>query len=322
MCGEFFNHVRATAVCKSRGAALRRVVGTACLTWAAGGQAAAPLVVESVVLQPVAEAEIPARAAGVLIRVAAAEGARVEPGQLLATLDARRASIALKAAEAERNQVAARAANELKRQYADKALEVARAELARSQESIAQYARSVSQSQIDVERLTVEKLELERRQAEHELRLEQFELARQDAAVAAAKLELELHAVRAPFAGVVALVRGRVGEWVQPGAAVLRLVGVDALRAEGFVGADAAPSALVGAPAELVVERGAGAPPRRYRGVLKFVSPEIDPVARQVRVWAEIDNADGELRVGEQGRLEITPGESAAPTETASGVRP
>ena len=45
--------------------------------------------------------------------------------------------------------------------------------------------------------------------------------------VEAAKLELELHSVRAPFAGVVSLVRGRPGEWVEPGSPVLRLVAID-----------------------------------------------------------------------------------------------
>ena len=47
------------------------------------------------------------------------------------------------------------------------------------------------------------------------------------------------------------------------------------------------------------------AEPETFRGRIGFVSPEIDPVTRQVRVWAEIDNTDNRLRPGAQGQLLI-----------------
>jgi multidrug efflux pump subunit AcrA (membrane-fusion protein) len=264
------------------------------------------LTIDAVVLRPMVEAEVPARQTGVLANIAVEEGAAVKAGQMLAALDDRAARLAVAKAQLEREQVFARASNQLRIQYADKALEVARAEMKRSAESNEQFARSISQSQLDVERLTVEKLELERRQAEHDIALEKFELQLKENAVEAAKLELELHAVRAPFAGVVALVRGRPGEWVQPGTPVLRLVAIDRLRAEGFAPAAWASSPLVGAKVRftLVAEPGE-APPFSggVEGVLRFVSPEIDPVSRQVRIWAEIDNRKLQLRPGQQGQL-------------------
>jgi macrolide-specific efflux system membrane fusion protein len=264
------------------------------------------LTIDAVVLRPMVEAEVPARQTGVLANIAVEEGAAVKAGQSLAELDDRAARLAVAKAQLEREQAFAKASNQLRIHYADKALEVARAEMKRSAESNEQFARSISQSQLDVERLTVEKLELERQQAEHDIALEKFELQLKENAVEAAKLELELHAVRAPFAGVVALVRGRPGEWVQPGAPVLRLVAIDRLRAEGFAPADAASGQLVGAKVRftLVAEPGA-APPFSggVEGVLRFVSPEVDPVSRQVRVWAEIDNRELKLRPGQQGQL-------------------
>ncbi|MCG8451277.1 MAG: efflux RND transporter periplasmic adaptor subunit [Pirellulales bacterium] len=42
-------------------------------------------------------------------------------------------------------------------------------------------------------------------------------------------------------------------------------------------------------------------------GTLRFVSPEMDPVTKQVRIWAELPNKDGKLRPGQQGALEILP---------------
>lgn len=263
-----------------------------------------PLVIDAVVLRPLVEVEVPARHTGVLATLDVEEGAAVEEGQTLAALDDRAARLAVAKVELERDQVDARARNELRIQYADKALEVARAEMKRSRESNEQFARSISQSQLDVERLTIEKLELERRQAEHELSLEQFELRLKHNALEAARLDLELHEVRAPFAGVVSLVRGRRGQWVEPGTPVLRLVAVDKLRAEGFAPASLASVQMQGAPVQLVLLGESAA--TKAEGVLRFVSPEIDPVSRQVRVWAEFDNADRRLHPGQQGQLLIS----------------
>ncbi|QDT75850.1 multidrug resistance protein MdtN [Lacipirellula limnantheis] len=269
--------------------------------------AADAVVIDSVVLRPLVEAEVPARQTGVLASIAVEEGASVQAGDLLASLDDRAAKLAVAKAELERAQVHAKATNELRIEYADKALEVARAEMMRSSESNDKFARSISQSQLDVERLTVEKLELERRQAEHDLEIDRFELQLKENAVETAKLDLDLHGVRAPFAGVVALVRGRAGEWVEPGAPVLRLVAVDRLRAEGFAPASILGKVAVGSRATFAASRDNDAVSAAggVEGVLKFISPEIDPVTSQVRVWAEIDNRQGELRPGEHGELKL-----------------
>jgi len=267
---------------------------------------AEPLTVNSVVLRPLVEAEVPARQTGVLATIAVEEGAVVMAGQTLAALDDRAAKLAVAKADLEREQVYARANNQLRIQYADKALDVARAEMKRSAESNEQFARSISQSQLDVERLTVEKLELERQQAEQDIALEKFELRLKENALEAAELDLELHAVRAPFAGVVALIRGRPGEWVQPGTPVLRLVAVDKLRAEGFANANQVSGNLLGAAVEFTLhvdERPSGSP--QVKGALRYISPEVDPVTGQVRIWAEIDNSELKLRPGQQGQLVI-----------------
>jgi macrolide-specific efflux system membrane fusion protein len=105
----------------------------------------------------------------------------------------------------------------------------------------------------------------------------------------------------------VALVRGRPGEWVQPGVPVLRLVAIDKLRAEGFAPASAANGNLLGAKVQFFVadEPDAASKSAPVEGVLRFISPEIDPVSRQVRVWAEIENKGLQLRPGQQGQLVI-----------------
>lgn len=258
----------------------------------------------AVVLSPLDAAEVPAQQTGVLQEIIVREGAVVAEGETLARLDDRQAKLDFAKAELESAQAEAKATNRIRVQFAEKSLAVARAELERSRESISQFAKSISQSQLDVEQLTVEKLTLEAAQAEHELELDQFAWKLKQQEVAAAKLRLTQHEVGAPFAGTVALIWARRGEWVQPGAPVVRLVAIDKLRAEGFLDVDHLTDHLVGK--QVIFRSGEGEKAIAARGTLRFVSPEMDPVTRQVRVWAEIANPAGTLRAGQQGTLEIT----------------
>ncbi len=257
----------------------------------------------SVVLRPLQAAEVPAQQTGLLQRISVAEGQHVQENEILATLDPLEAHLAVVRARLERAQAEKKANNQISIQYAVKALEVAEAELRRSRESIEKFAKSISQSQLDVEQLTVEKLMLEKQQAEHELALEKFGLQLKQTELEAAQAVLEQHRLRAPFAGAVVLIRGRVGEWVEIGAPVLRLVAVDKLRAEGFLPVEQASAELVGKRVTFVSKIGQQS--MQATGELRFVSPEMDPVTRQVRVWAALDTADGTFRPGQQGTMTI-----------------
>jgi macrolide-specific efflux system membrane fusion protein len=75
------------------------------------------------------------------------------------------------------------------------------------------------------------------------------------------------------------------------------------LRAEGLVDAGRLQGDAASRPVLLTVQIGDQAV--EYTGKIVFVSPEIDPVTGQVRVWAEIDNRDLQLRPGLQGSMVI-----------------
>ena len=269
----------------------------------AGFAADSAVQIDSVVLRPLQAAEVPAQQTGLLARISVEEGQRVEENEVLATLDPVAAHLAVVKAQLERAQAEERANNRISIQYAVKALEVAEAELRRSHESIEKFAKGISQSQLDVERLTVEKLMLEKQQAEHEQTLQKFGLQLKQTELEAAQVVLEKHRVRAPFAGIIVLVRGRVGEWVEIGSPVLRLVAVDKLRAEGFLSVEQASADLVGK--RVTFTSTIGEKSMQTTGELRFVSPEMDPVTRQVRVWAALDNSDGALRPGQQGTMTV-----------------
>jgi multidrug efflux pump subunit AcrA (membrane-fusion protein) len=277
-----------------------------------------PIEVQSVVLRLLAEAEVPAQEAGVLVAVPVREGQQVKRGELLAQIDDQVPRMAQQAAELDYEVARAKATNDVHVQYAKKAAEVAEAELRRSTESIERFAKSVSESQLDVERLTVEKTHLETKQAEQEMRIATLEMNAKQNELAAAKVDVARRQIVAPFDGAVVQVFVRLGEWVEPGQKAMRIVNAGRLKAEGFLAAEDASPGLRGAPVRLFVDRSQGGQPQQraagsppvesnatFDGTIAFVSPEIDPITGQVRVWAEIDNRDGRLRPGQSVRMTI-----------------
>jgi macrolide-specific efflux system membrane fusion protein len=259
--------------------------------------------VESVVLRLMEEAEVPAQEAGVVTAVAVREGQRVKVGELLAQLDDQVPRLAADAAKAKYDITHEKATNDVQIRYAQKALEVSEAELRRSTESIQKFAKSVSQSQLDVERLTVQKNRLEAEQANHEQAIAVLDMKAQENELNAARAQIVRRRIAAPFDGTIVQIYLRKGEWAEPGQKALRIVNTDRLKAEGFIRADDAPRITVGKPVELVVEM--DAKPQAFAGKVAFVSPEVDPITGQVRVWAEIENREGKLRPGQAAKMRV-----------------
>lgn len=263
-----------------------------------------PLAVESVVLRLLAEADVPAQEAGVLTNVAVREGDSVKRGAVLAQIDEEVARMAELAAKLKYDVAHEKATNDVQVRYARKAAEVAEAELKRSTESIARFAKSVSQTQLDVDRLNAEKTRLEAEQADHNRQIAVLEMKTAENELDAAQVQRARRQIVAPFDGTVVQVFVRLGEWVEPGQKALRIVNIDRLKAEGFLPATSADAALVGAPVRLTLDL-AGEQAAAFDGRVSFVSPEVDPITGQVRVWAEIDNRAGRLRPGQPVRMVI-----------------
>ena len=267
--------------------------------------------VQSVILRLIDEAEIPAQQAGVLTTIDVHEGQQVAQGALLAQVDDQLARTAERTAEIELEAARDKAANDVGLRYATKAHQVAKTELQRSEESNKRSPKTVSQSQIDVEQLAVEKTSLEREQAELDTALEQFQVLLHEQQLEAARLQIAQRQLRAPFAGSVVEVYVRAAEWVEPGEQVLRMVAIDRLKAEGFVPADQVRPQFVGSPVRLAPYAGdqfqSTTPEAEISGKVVFVSPEMDPITKQVRIWAEIDNAAQRLRPGQRVQMWVKP---------------
>ena len=281
-----------------------------CLMFA-GVDATSELQIDSAQLTLIEHADVSASEAGLLSVLAAQEGATVDAGVPLARLDDRDAKVVLERAETELRLARALADNDITVRYAKMSAAVADAELKRAQESNAKFPKSVSQTEIDRLKLLADKAVLEIEQAQLDLRQAELSLLVKQNDLTRASLALERRTIMAPFPGMVVQWKKQRGEWVEPGAPVMRLIRLNRLRAEAFVASERLPANLVGRAVTLVVGT-TEKPSSKHVGTLSFVSPEVDPVNGQVRIWAEIDNRDLSLRPGQTATLIIGPAPEGA----------
>jgi macrolide-specific efflux system membrane fusion protein len=288
------------------------MAAVALLGFAARGFAA-DVTVESIVINLVAEVEVPAIEAGALVELLSPELTRVEAGALLVRIDDRDAALEVSKAQIAVDHAEHQAANNVKIRQAKQTLKLAELELKKAEDANREIVGVISATQIEKLRIAIENAQLEIEQARQDQAAAQRAVAAAKNELQVAQRAVERRRIVAPIAGVVVDVRKRTGEWLKPGDTVLRIVRDDRLRAEGFVDVQQLTAPLLGEPAELTVAL-PGGKTGVFRGKVTFVSPEANPINRQVRVWAEFDNQDGRLRPGLSARMIIRP--------VSSGVQP
>jgi RND family efflux transporter MFP subunit len=234
--------------------------------------------------------EVRARVSGYLERVAFQEGQRVEKGALLFVIDPRPYRIAVQAAEASLDE--ARAQRDLARIEADRARTLIR-------------SNAIPQDELD---LAVQR---ERSAA--------AAVARSEASLAQARLELEYTEVRAPIAGRVGSRRLDVGNLVSGGAP-----GADVLTT--LIQEDPIYFAFEASETDFLryarLDRSGERPGSRttpnavsvrlldeddfeHHGVMDFVDNELDPTSGTIVGRAVFANPDGFLQPGLFGRLRL-----------------
>ena len=251
--------------------------------------------------------DLPARQAGTIAQLDVQEGARVKEGTVLARVEDTEARFAEERAKVELQIAVQNAASDVAVRAAERTLLAARAELKRAEEARSKLRDLVTESEMDKLRLAADQATLAIEKAQHERAVAQLqrELKKVEADFSARKVAL--HLAIAPFPGVIVQVHKRLGDWVEPGDKLLRLIRLDRLRTEAFLDAGAATPGMEGRPVTLTVEQ-PGKPAAVYPGKLTFVSPEIDPINRSVRVLAEFENPNSNLQPGTRGTLTIPAG--------------
>ncbi len=269
----------------------------------AGGATPEPSVtIESVAVKVCEEALVPAAEAGAITELHVKPGELVEAGAIIAHLRDSDMKLLVERTALEADIARRKFENNLDLLYARKSTEVAKAELTRSNESNAKYAKTVSDSELDRQRLLVEQGELEIQKANREKELAELTLQIRQNEHRTALDQLTKRQITSPLKGMVVEVNRQRGEWVQPGDSVARVVRLDKLRVEGFLPAKHAPLSLQGAKVKVIATT-EDETELTLPGLVSFVSPEVDRLNAQVRVWVDIENTELKLRPGTVARV-------------------
>lgn len=144
-----------------------------------------------------------------------------------------------------------------------------------------------------------------------------------------AKQALEEHTIRSPFDGIVIERMKNPGEKVGQNEAVVQIGNLNRLRAYAYIPAEYAYRVKEGDVVDLqprVFGSRSNTLPivqKRFRGKITFVDPQLQPEGETaVRVYADFENREHELRPGLKGTLTIYlgTGGAAAPAVPAIGA--
>ncbi len=235
------------------------------------------------------ESDIAADASGKVMATYVERGQKVKQGELLATLDARGASLNASALQAQEG-------------------------LAKSQADLAKRDCDRAQSLFDTG--AISKAEYDRTIAQ--CRSSLFSVAAAEAQQRTAAKTVGDSNIRAPFAGVVGERFVNVGQYVQPSTRIASLYSVDPLRLELTV-----PEANVGlVKPELPVDfQVAAFGDQRFTGKVRFISPNVRTSSRDLVVEAVVPNGDAKLRPGMFATVKLVVGERPMPVVPPEAVR-
>lgn len=209
-------------------------------------------------LVPARQATLRAQLAGSVTETLAEAGEPVDKGQLLARLEAaaiREALLSARSAQADARQ----------------GLELAQREEERAQ-ALAQAGAIPAR---DLEN------------AQHRTVAARATLDRAAAQLATATKQQDYTEIRAPFAGTLGQRRVSRGDVVQPGGELFTLVDLGSIELEAAVPAEDLVALQVGTPVRFLLN---GYPGRLFGGRISRINPSVDPVTRQLHIYAAIDD--------------------------------
>ncbi len=274
------------------------------------GVVATPVIeLQGAILKTIDATTLAAQVAGPLRELLVKEGDVVKANQALGKINDDALRLELEQLKTQVAVAQKRQANDIDQRLAEKSMQVAHTEYERAMNANARVPGTYPINEIDRLRLLADRTELEVERAKYEQELAAFEVTLAQGSYRQTYERYARHQLAAPAAGVVVSVEKRAGEWVEPGTDLLRIVRIDQLRVEGFISSAEAAPLLVGRSARiaLVIARGGNSgDSQTWQGRVVFVSPDVNPVNSQVRVFIEVDNPAGVLRPGlrVQARIE------------------
>lgn len=260
--------------------------------------------VKSVLLKLIERVETPARESGMITELKVTEGQLVKEDELMALIDDEEPKLLKLKTELELRIAEKKAQDDSAIKSATEEADVAEGDFQRAKKAREKLASSVPATEFEHLKLKSIQARLQMQKAQHDFDVAKLTRDARAADIGIVEHNLAKRRIVSPFAGQVVEIFRRKGDWVDPGDKVVRIVRLDRLRAEGFLDLQYVRPELVGRPVTVKVE-GLGGTTRTLTGKLLFMSPEADPVNRQTRVWAEVDNKNQLLPAGVRATMTI-----------------
>lgn len=128
------------------------------------------------------------------------------------------------------------------------------------------------------------------------------ELKVKEAKVAGIRATIEKKAVFAPFDGVLGVRKVDLGQYVQPGQAIVNLQDLTVMLADFTVSQKELAALQVGAALTMTTDAWPG---RTFEGSIAAVEPKVDEKTGMVSVQGRFPNSDGALRPGMFARMQV-----------------
>ena len=282
-----------------------------------------------VLIVPIDEIDLPAQEAGVIVELKARMGTEVKKGQVIGRVNDKDAQARLKAARAELEMARVQAETDAPVQEALAMVEIAEAEYQNSQQINREQPGAVSLFELRRLEATAKRAHFRAEVARVDQQVARLTVHGREAQVERIQAELERRQLVSPISGVVVQRFRDVGEWVNAGDPVVRLLRMDRLRAEAMVDANKyTPAELLGKRIELVVvikspepseavasaggDAASGEVVERVVAEITHVSPEVD-AGGYFYAHAEFDN------IQRNGQWVIRPGLKARVVPDSQG---
>lgn len=254
------------------------------------------ILIDGAILKTVEVTSVAAQVQGLLSSVSVREGDRVKVSAPLVAIESTTTELQLQRAKVALDVAQKNFESTIDTDLAQKNFAVAENEFVQAIEANKRVQDVYPPMEVDRLRLVRDRAKLEIDRTVHAKDIAKLEMSKIQIEHQQLADLLDKHQVRAPVSGMVVAVEKRVGEWVEPGTVVLRLVEIDRLRIEGFMQAEQADPKWLDCVAH--VELLISGKPIRTTAKLVFISPEVNPINAQVRVYLDVDNRDGKLRPG------------------------
>ena len=246
----------------------------------AGGVISAPAAIKCI-----HDIDLAAQADGILQELLFEEGAAVEKGQLVFTIDERTALAELAVAKKEAEAAAAQAAQDANVQFSKKTSEVSDAEYLESKELYERNAASLSETRRKQLEAQKARWGIKVAEVDHQKDILSSHVANEK--VAAAQVQLELRKVISPYDGIIVERLRDQGEWVKAGEPILRLVHLKEMRVEVNVPVQGASAAML-QNARIRVHVNINGDDVTFDSTIEYVSPVIE--LNTCRIWARVPN--------------------------------